>query len=357
MKEMIAESKRLMVLAGGTGGHVFSGLAVALHLIEKGWKVHWLGAPDRIESDLVPKYGIDIDFIDISGLRGKCIKTQLSTQFRIFKAVQKARVIIRRFNPNVILGMGGYVSGPGGIAAWLCGIPLVLHEQNRIAGLTNRWLSRIAKKVLQAFPGAFPNAEVVGNPLRRDVLALPRPIERLKGREGPLRVLVLGGSQGAQILNQITPQIASYLGNKIALWHQVGKGALEMVLNNYDRIDQSQHIITEFIDNIAIAYLWADVVICRSGALTVSEIAAVGLPAIFVPFQHQDRQQYWNARVLEEVGAAKIIEQEQLSAKLICDILNNLHRQILFDMAQKARKVAMPYSTDRVADALMRTVY
>lgn len=212
---------------------------------------------------------------------------------------------MKAYKPDAVLGMGGYVSGPGGLAAWLCGVPVVLHEQNGIAGLTNRWLSKIAKRVLQAFPGAFPNAPVVGNPVREDVLALPAPQQRLAGRMGPIRVLVVGGSQGARILNQTMPKVAEQLGGRITLWHQVGKGALPTVLADYEKVGQTQHKVTEFIDDMAAAYDWADIVVCRSGALTVSEIAAAGLPALFVPFMHKDRQQYWNALPLEKAGAAK----------------------------------------------------
>jgi UDP-N-acetylglucosamine--N-acetylmuramyl-(pentapeptide) pyrophosphoryl-undecaprenol N-acetylglucosamine transferase len=181
---MSGQGKRLMVMAGGTGGHVFPGLAVAHHLMAEGWQVRWLGTADRMEAELVPKHGIDIDFIRISGLRGKGIKALLAAPLRIFNAWRQARAIMKRFKPDVVLGMGGYVSGPGGLAAWSLGIPVVLHEQNGIAGLTNRWLAKIATRVMQAFPGAFPNAEVVGNPVRTDVLALPAPRERLAGREG-----------------------------------------------------------------------------------------------------------------------------------------------------------------------------
>ncbi len=176
-----------MVMAGGTGGHVFPGLAVAHHLMDQGWQVRWLGTADRMEADLVPKNGIEIDFIRISGLRGKGIKAQLLAPVRIFNAWRQARAIMKRFQPDVVLGMGGYVSGPGGLAAWSLGIPVVLHEQNGIAGLTNKWLAKIAKKVMQAFPGAFPHADVVGNPVRTDVLALPLPGQRLVGRQGPIR--------------------------------------------------------------------------------------------------------------------------------------------------------------------------
>ncbi len=346
---MSDKTKRLMVMAGGTGGHVFPGLAVAHHLMAQGWEVRWLGTADRMEADLVPKNGIEIDFIQISGLRGKGLKAQLTAPIRIYHAWRQAKAIMRRFKPDVVLGMGGYVSGPGGLAAWSCGIPVVLHEQNGIAGLTNRWLSRIAKTVLQAFPGAFPQAAVVGNPVRTDVLALPKPEVRFADRQGAIRVLVIGGSQGARVLNQAMPELASLMGDKITLWHQVGKGALESVNQAYQKAGQTQHNVTEFIDDMAQAYAWADVVVCRSGALTVSEIAAAGLPAIFVPFQHKDRQQYWNALPLEKAGAAKIIEQVNFSAAAVADVMAGWDRTHLLEMAIAARAVAIPDATERVA--------
>ncbi|WNN45106.1 undecaprenyldiphospho-muramoylpentapeptide beta-N-acetylglucosaminyltransferase [Winslowiella toletana] len=347
--------KRLMVMAGGTGGHVFPGLAVAHHLMEQGWQVRWLGTADRMEADLVPKHGIEIDFIRITGLRGKGVKALLLAPMRIFSAWRQARAILKAYQPDVVLGMGGYVSGPGGLAAWSCGIPVVLHEQNGIAGLTNKWLSKIAKKVLQAFPGAFPNADVVGNPVRTDVLALPLPGERLAGREGPIRVLVIGGSQGARILNQTLPQVAAKMADGITLWHQTGKGALDSVRKAYQDVGQTQHKVTEFIDDMAAAYAWADVVVCRSGALTVSEIAAAGLPAIFVPFQHKDRQQYWNALPLEQAGAAKIFEQPQFTADVVAETLAGWDRPTLLLMAEKARAASIPDATQRVADAVAAT--
>ena len=347
-------SKRLMVMAGGTGGHVFPGLAVAHHLIEQGWQVRWLGTADRMEADLVPKHGIEIEFIRISGLRGKGVKALLLAPVRIFNAWRQARRIMKNWQPDVVLGMGGYVSGPGGLAAWSCGIPVVLHEQNGIAGLTNKWLAKIATKVMQAFPGAFPNADVVGNPVRTDVLALPLPAERLSGRMGPIRVLVVGGSQGARILNQTMPQVAAQLGEAITLWHQTGKGGLETVQQDYRDAGQPQHKVTEFIDDMAEAYAWADVVVCRSGALTVSEVAAAGLPAIFVPFQHKDRQQYWNALPLEKAGAAKIFEQPHFTAAAVADTLRDWDRTTLLAMAVKARQVAIPDATDRVAQEVAR---
>lgn len=347
---MTGESRRLLVMAGGTGGHVFPGLAVAHHLMAQGWQVRWLGTADRMEADLVPKNGIEIDFIQITGLRGKGLRAQLSAPLRIWRAVRQAQAIIRAFKPDVVLGMGGYVSGPGGLAAWLCGVPIVLHEQNGIAGLTNRWLAKIARKVLQAFPGAFAQADVVGNPVRTDVLALALPDVRLAGRQGPVRVLVIGGSQGARILNQTMPGVAARLGERITLWHQVGKGALDDVNHAYAQAGQGgQHKVTEFIEDMAQAYAWADVVVCRSGALTVSEIAAAGLPAIFVPFQHRDRQQYWNALPLEQAGAARIIEQPQFSVDSVSDTLAGWDRTTLLAMALRARQAAIPDATERVA--------
>ncbi|NRN27273.1 undecaprenyldiphospho-muramoylpentapeptide beta-N-acetylglucosaminyltransferase [Photorhabdus heterorhabditis] len=350
---MSGKTRRLMVMAGGTGGHVFPGLAVAHHLKNQGWEVRWLGTADRMEADLVPKYGIEIEFVQISGLRGKGIKALLTAPARIFKAIRQAKAIMRRYQPDVVLGMGGYVSGPGGIAAWMCGIPVVLHEQNGIAGLTNRWLAKIATTVLQAFPGAFPKAPIVGNPVREDVLTLPTPEQRLAGREGPVRVLVIGGSQGARILNQIMPEVAARMGDKITLWHQTGKGVKESVQDAYNNSVKCEHKVTEFIDDIAQAYAWADVVVCRSGALTVSEVAAAGLPGIFVPFQHKDRQQYWNALPLERAGAAKILEQPQLTVDAVVELLTQWQRPQLLEMAKKARSAAITDATEQVSAALI----
>ncbi len=346
---MSGEKRRLMVMAGGTGGHVFPGLAVAHHLMEQGWQVRWLGTADRMEADLVPKNGIEIDFIQISGLRGKGVKALIQAPLRIFNAWRQARAIMKRYQPDVVLGMGGYVSGPGGLAAWSLGIPVVLHEQNGIAGLTNKWLAKIAKKVMQAFPGAFENADVVGNPVRTDVLALPLPQLRFADRSGPIRILVVGGSQGARILNQTMPQVAGRLGDSITIWHQSGKGGQVTVQQAYAEAGQPQHKVTDFIDDMAAAYSWADVVVCRSGALTVSEIAAAGLPALFVPFQHKDRQQYWNALPLEKAGAARIFEQPQFTVDATAQLLASWDRPTLLAMAERARAASIPDATDRVA--------
>ena len=347
--------KKLLVMAGGTGGHVFPAIAVAQELQQHGWEIRWLGTKDRMEAQLVPKHGIPIEFIQISGLRGKGIKSLLFAPFAILRAVCQARRIIKQYQPNAVLGMGGYVSGPGGIAAKLCGVPVVLHEQNAIAGLTNHWLSKIATRVLQAFPNAFPDAEVVGNPVRRDLFQTEAPQQRFAVRNKTLRILVVGGSQGARVLNQTVPQVAVKLtaqGLDIYVRHQVGKGTLAGI----EEVYQENHngVATEFIDDMAEAYAWADIVICRSGALTVCELAAVGTPAIFVPFQHKDRQQFLNAKYLADAGAAVIIEQPEFTEERLLQALTPLlaEREKLLTMALNAKKMATPLSAKRVADVI-----
>ncbi|MFD1805391.1 undecaprenyldiphospho-muramoylpentapeptide beta-N-acetylglucosaminyltransferase [Pasteurella oralis] len=348
---MTGQNKRLLVMAGGTGGHVFPAIAVAQCLQERGWEICWLGTKDRMEAQLVPKHGIPIRFIQISGLRGKGIKALLAAPFAIFRAVLQARQIIKEYQPHAVLGMGGYVSGPGGLAAKLCGVPVILHEQNAVAGLTNSWLAKIARRVLQAFPTAFPNAEVVGNPVRQDLFLQPTPEQRFADREGKLRILVVGGSQGARVLNHTLPQVIAQLSDKLEVRHQVGKGAVEEVEALY--ATYAAVSVTEFIDDIAEAYAWADIVICRSGALTVCELAAVGTAAIFVPFQHKDQQQYLNAKYLADVGAAEIIQQKDLSAQALVDLLNQLDREKLRVMATKAKAMATPLAAQRVADVII----
>lgn len=352
MKENQKENKRLLVMAGGTGGHVFPGLAVANELKKQGWEIRWLGTADRMEADLVPKHGIDIDFIRVKGLRGSGIKSKLLAPFMILNAIFQARQHIRNWRPNAVLGMGGYVSGPGGVAAWLSGIPVVLHEQNAVAGLTNKWLAKIASRVLQAFPGAFPEREVVGNPVRDDLSELMEPEDRFGDREGPLRILVMGGSQGARVLNQTVPEAIAKLSSDVEVRHQAGKGNLEDTESRYLQAGVNTHQVTEFIENVADAYAWADLIICRSGALTVSEVAAAGVGAVFVPFQHKDRQQALNADHLVKSGAAIMIEQPQLSAESLSQALSELDRERLKTMAKKARSNAIIDAGQRVADAI-----
>ncbi|AKZ66049.1 undecaprenyldiphospho-muramoylpentapeptide beta-N-acetylglucosaminyltransferase [Candidatus Palibaumannia cicadellinicola] len=349
-------SKKLIVIAGGTGGHIFPGLAVANYLISQGWEILWLGTSNNIDSYLLSKYKIKGHFIYLYGLRGQVLKKKILAPFYILSALLKSKRIMQKWRPDVVLSMGGYISGPGGLAAWICGIPLVVHEQNRIVGLTNYWLAKIANKVLQAFPGALPNAHIVGNPVRKEIIELPEPSLRLRGRTGLIRILVIGGSQGAIILNKILPDVAAKLFYMCTFWHQVGKGAIAEVQKAYSAVRETQYKIVEFIDDIATAYAWADLVICRSGALTVSELAIVGLPAIFVPFMHKDRQQYFNARLLEQVGAAKIIEQSKFTADNIINIICSLNHKKLLKMAQSARSLAITDSTEKVAHQLITTI-
>ncbi|WP_180334826.1 undecaprenyldiphospho-muramoylpentapeptide beta-N-acetylglucosaminyltransferase [Necropsobacter massiliensis] len=343
--------KKLLIMAGGTGGHVFPAIAVAQYLQQQGWDICWLGTQDRMEAQLVPKYGIPIRFIQISGLRGKGIKALLAAPFAICRAVLQARKIIRDYRPDAVLGMGGYVSGPGGLAAKLCGVPIVLHEQNAIAGLTNHWLARIATRVLQAFPSAFAQAQTVGNPVRQDLFAMPSPQERFAGRSGKLRVLVVGGSQGARVLNLTLPAVVSRLADKLEVRHQVGAGAAAQIQALYPA-DADVRIV-EFIDDMAQAYGWADIVICRSGALTVCELAAVGAAAIFVPFQHKDQQQYLNAKYLADAGAAEIVQQKELNADVLVRLLSRLDRGKLLDMAVKAKTMSAPRAAEQVAQAVI----
>lgn len=340
-------------MAGGTGGHVFPAIAVAQELQQQGWEICWLGTKDRMEADLVPKHGIPIEFIQISGLKGKGIKALLTVPFVILKAVLQARKIIKKFKPNAVLGMGGYVSGPGGIAAKLCGVPVILHEQNAVAGLTNKWLSKIARRVLQAFPNAFPDAEVAGNPVRQDLFDITAPEQRFAERTMPINILVMGGSQGALVINQTVPEVAKKLGNQIFISHQVGKGKLSDVEEVYQSTQNG--VASEFIDDMKAAYEWADLVICRSGALTVCEIAAAGLPAIFVPFQHKDRQQFLNAEYLVDAGAAYVIEQPDFTPEKLLSVLEPLieDRQKLTEMAVKARAKATPTAAKRVAEVIV----
>ena len=326
-------TKKLLVMAGGTGGHVFPAIAVANVLQQQGWQVEWLGTKDRMEAQLVPKHGIAIHFIEISGLRGKGIKALLAAPFKILRAILQARKIIKTYQPDAVLGMGGYVSGPGGVAAKLAGVPIILHEQNAVAGLTNKWLAKIATRVLQAFPTAFADAEVVGNPVRADLFALPTPQQRFSQREGALRILVVGGSQGARVLNLLMPKVAAQLTKNVVIRHQAGKGNSEAIKALYP---QNINVnVSDFIDDMAAAYAWADVVICRSGALTVCEIAAAGIPAIFVPFQHKDQQQYLNARYLADAGAAEIIQQAELTPERVVELLQKWDRPTLLAMAEK----------------------
>lgn len=304
--------KRLLVMAGGTGGHVFPGLAVANILSEQGWQVEWLGCATRMEAQLVPQHGIKIHFIDVEGVRGNGIIRLLKAPFKLLRSVWQARRVIKNYQPDVVLGMGGFASGPGGIAAKLCGKPLVLHEQNAIAGMTNKYLAKIATKVMVAFDSALTThqPQVVGNPVRQDIIALGQRVFKAKPS---VNLLVVGGSLGAKALNDTMPQAMKLLGeNNVCVMHQVGKNNSDAVKQAYGDLTNVQ--VMDFIDDMADAYQWADIVVCRAGALTVSEVAVLGVPAIFVPLPYAvDDHQTKNAQVLAEIDAAVIMPQATMT--------------------------------------------
>lgn len=338
--------KKLMVMAGGTGGHIFPALAVAQHLQEEGWQVDWLGTPTRMEADIVPKYDIPLHFVDIQGVRGNGLKRLLVTPFKLLKAVWDAWRLFGRIRPTVVLGMGGFASGPGGIAAKLRGIPLLLHEQNAVSGVTNRYLAKVANQTLQAFPGAFKDAPVVGNPIRASLFSLTR-----MRHQPPLRVLVMGGSLGAQVFNEVLPAAFASAGVALAIRHQTGKGRSETVKARYQQLEQ-QATVSDFIDDMAEAYQWADVMIARAGALTVSELAAVGLPAILVPLPIAvDDHQTQNARFLSEQGGAVLVPQSQFTAERVASLLREWHddSEQLVRMGNAAHQLAKPDATEVVA--------
>ncbi|GGI83198.1 UDP-N-acetylglucosamine--N-acetylmuramyl-(pentapeptide) pyrophosphoryl-undecaprenol N-acetylglucosamine transferase [Shewanella gelidii] len=355
-QQEMASSKRILVMAGGTGGHVFPALAVAKYLSQQGWQVRWLGTAERMEARLVPQHGFDIDFIDIKGVRGNGMLRKLAAPFKILRSILQAKAVIKSFQPDVVLGMGGFASGPGGIAARLAGIPLVLHEQNAVPGMTNRLLAKVASRVLCAFDNTFGDesqAQVVGNPVRHELVALGE--EPAQSNDAALKVLVVGGSLGAKVFNDVLPQVlgACSQSKAITVWHQVGKGNLESVKASYQALGQEDKVkVSEFIDDMEAAYKWADVLVCRAGALTVSELAAVAKPSILVPYPHAvDDHQTRNANVLVEAGAAFLLPQATMTADVLAEQLIALatDRQELALMGQKARSVAVLNATQSVA--------
>ncbi|MGY8525800.1 undecaprenyldiphospho-muramoylpentapeptide beta-N-acetylglucosaminyltransferase [Paracidovorax citrulli] len=343
--------KTLMVMAGGTGGHVFPGLAVANALREQGWRVVWLGNRTGMEAALVPKHGIPMEYIQFGGLRGKGLVTKLLLPLNLLRAFGQSIAALRRVRPNVVLGMGGYITFPAGMMASLLGRPLVLHEQNSIAGLANKVLAKVADRVLCAFPEALPGAEWTGNPVREELAALPEPGARYDGRTGALRVLVVGGSLGAQALNEVVPKALALLapGERPLVRHQAGVKQIDALRANYAAAGVEAEAVP-FIDDMARAYAEADLVICRAGAMTVSEVAAAGVAALFVPFPHAvDDHQTTNARFLADTGAALLVQQRELKAEDLARTLSGLTRETLKDMARRARELAKPDATHRVA--------
>jgi len=348
-------ARPILVMAGGTGGHVYPALAVARALQNESQEVVWLGTQRGLESRVVPESGIDIEWISVRGLRRKGVLALIIAPIQLTWALLQALLVIFRRRPAAVLGMGGFVSGPGGVAAWLMRRPLVIHEQNAAAGLTNRLLARLARVVLQAFPGSFNSSadvETVGNPVREDIAAVPEPGARYPGRQGPLRLLVLGGSQGALALNKTVPAALGLLPEAIrpVVRHQCGERTIETARNAYagNGIDVE---LMPFIDDMASAYAWADLVVCRAGALTVAELCAVGLPALFVPYPSAvDDHQTANARPMSDAGAAKIIQEADMTDQSVSELLREwlCERSILQTRAARARELSTPNSLDRI---------
>jgi len=348
----------VLIMAGGTGGHIFPGLAVANLLRQRNVPVRWLGAEGGMEARTVPQAGIDLDLVTISGLRGKGLMRWIRMPLMLLRAVWQARRLLEANRPGCAVSFGGYAAAPGGIAAWTKGIPVLVHEQNRIPGLTNRLLTRFSRRILQGFPGTFPaglSPINSGNPVRHEVAALPQPQIRFAGRTGAIRVLITGGSQGAMILNKVVPAamklLPSYL--TIEIHHQAGAKRVDEALEAYAAAVVDAEV-KPFIDDMAGAYAWADLVICRSGALTVAELAAAGVASVLVPFAHAvDDHQTRNAEYLSDANAAIILPQACLDPQTLAGILEPLlsDRGVLLNMANAARRLALPDAAEKVVEA------
>jgi len=354
-------SRPILIMAGGTGGHVFPALALARLLREQSTDVIWLGTERGLESRIIPAEGIPIEKLSIGGLRGKGALTWLAAPFRLSRALWQALAVMRRHQPSVVVGLGGFVTGPGGVAAWLTRCPLVIHEQNAVAGFTNRCLAHLARQVLEAFPGSFGHdvhARAIGNPVRRDISAVPPPAERFAGRTGPIRILVIGGSQGAARLNAVVPFALKRLAGSLAfdVRHQAGERWLEAGRASYAQAGVRADV-RPFIEDMSEAYAWADLVICRAGALTVSELAAAGVGSVLVPFPNAvDDHQAYNAQYLVREGAAVLISDRELTAERLASELQRLcaGRGKLLAMAERARLLAKPRAAAELAASCLQ---
>lgn len=348
-----------MIMAGGTGGHVFPALAIAEELHRRGAEVIWLGTRQGVEARLVPAAGFSIHWISVGGLRGKGIGTWLAAPLRLALACAQSWVLVLRLWPRAVLGMGGFVTGPGGLAAWLLARPLILHEQNAIGGLTNRLLRPLARRVLCGFPGVFAGAKAqwIGNPVRAEIAALAPPATRLADRSGPMRLLVLGGSRGAVALNELLPPALAAMAPtwRPQVRHQTGAGNEEATAVLYQQHGVRAQI-TPFIDDMAAAYAWADLVFCRAGALTLAELTAAGVAAVLVPYPHAvDDHQTANARHLVEAKAALLAPQHALTPGSLARRLEALaaDRAALLEMARAARRLGKPAAAGVAADACL----
>lgn len=347
-----------LIMAGGTGGHIFPGLAVAQALIERGWRVHWLGgtgSPGQpsMESQLIPPYGIAFEALDFSGVRGKGLMTLVRLPLRLLRAFWQSLQVVRRVQPDVVIGLGGYITFPAGMMSVLLGKPLVLHEQNSVAGMANKVLARVADRVFTAFPGVFKQGRWVGNPLRAAFLQQAQPAERFAARSGPLRVLVVGGSLGARALNEVVPKALALLpaGSRPIVTHQSGAKQIEALRTHYAQAGV-QAELTPFIDNTAQAFAQADLVICRAGASTVTELAAVGAASVLVPFPSAvDDHQTANARFLVDAGAAWLLPQPELTPERLAEMLQKTERTTLLERALKAKTLQKTEASAQIVAA------
>ncbi len=343
-------SRTILIMAGGTGGHIYPGLAVADALRAQGWNIVWLGAPNSMEADLVPKHGYPVAWVNFSGVRGKGIMRLLTLPFTLLRALGQSADAIFRHRPDVILGMGGYITMPGGLMAAILRRPLVIHEQNSIAGMSNKVLAKLSTRVLSGFPDVLKGTQWCGNPVRADIAAVAEPQARFANRSGKLNVLVVGGSLGAQALNEALPKALALMSEaeRPKVLHQTGKKHFETVQKLYEQSGM-QADVRAFLDDMANQYAHADVVICRAGALTIAELAAAGVASVLVPFPHAvDDHQTYNARFLSEQGAAVLLPQTELNAEKLAQLLREMTREKLLAMAQAARNLAKPDATAQV---------
>jgi UDP-N-acetylglucosamine--N-acetylmuramyl-(pentapeptide) pyrophosphoryl-undecaprenol N-acetylglucosamine transferase len=345
--------KTILIMAGGTGGHIFPGLAVAAEMRAAGWDVVWMGARGGMEERLVPPQGHRTAWIRAKAARGKGLVQKLVLPANLLYSFWESARHIRRVKPDVVLGLGGYVAFPGGMMASLLNRPLALHEQNAIAGLANRVLAQVSDKVMVAFPGALKGAEWIGNPVRADIAAIAAPEARFQGRNGPLRILVVGGSLGAQALNEALPKAIALLADKPIVVHQAGEKHLQALQANYAAAAVQGELVA-FINDMARRYAEADLVICRAGAVTVAELSAGGMASILVPFPHAvDDHQTANARFLADKGAAILIPQRDLTPERLAELIRSLDRPKLLEMAKKARALGKPDAARVVAQRCM----
>ena len=342
-----------LIMAGGTGGHIFPGLAVAESLREAGWRVHWLGVPGNMESQWVPQHGFAFEPVEFGGVRGKGIVSLALLPMRLLKAFWQSIQVVRRVKPDVVVGLGGYITFPGGMMSVLLGKPLVLHEQNSVAGMANRVLAEVADCIFTAFPNVLKKAVWVGNPLRQDFLNKPSPVERFAARTGPLKLWVVGGSLGAQALNEIVPKALALMPahKRPVVVHQSGTKQIDALRSNYEKAGV-QAELTPFIEDTAHAFAQADLIICRSGASTVTEIAAVGAAAIYVPFPFAvDDHQTTNAQFLVAEGGGWLMPQADLTPQALADKLESITREELLACAEKAWALKKTQATREVVAA------